>query len=256
MSRTRAVEDYCIVIPARYASSRLPGKPLIDIAGKPLIQHVWLRACETEASQIIIATDDERIKDAALGFGAEVCLTQSGHESGTDRCNEVRQLMDWSDEQIIVNLQGDEPLMPAQAIQRVAMTLAASSTAQMATLAAPGLTAAELENPNVVKVVCNDEGLALYFSRAPIPWQRAEQAGNLLMARRHVGIYAYRGHCLKTLAAAQPAALELSEMLEQLRALALGLPIAVAELASLPAAGVDTPEDLTRVTQLLQVQTH
>jgi len=162
--------SFSVVIPARYASSRFPGKPLADLAGKPMLQHVYERACESEAQRVIIATDDPRIADAARGFGAEVCMTSSEHPSGTDRLQEVVQKLEFYADDIVVNVQGDEPLIPPRIINQVAHNLIALPMAGIATLSEPVETVEALMNPNVVKVVTDHQGMALYFSRAPVPW--------------------------------------------------------------------------------------
>ncbi len=239
------MSDFVIVIPSRYASTRLPGKPLREINGKPMLEHVYQRGVESAASEVIVATDDERIGDVAEGFGARVCMTGNQHRSGTERIAEVCDLMDWNDDKIIVNLQGDEPTMPATLIDQCAGLLG-NSDADIATLASPIASQKDFENPNVVKVVVSDNGNAIYFSRAAIPYARVqdrqEQARNA--ALYHHGIYAYRCGVLRQLVAAKPSELEVCEQLEQLRALSLGMIIRVAVPAERPGAGVDTEEDL------------
>jgi len=250
---------FWVVIPARYASSRLPGKPLCDIAGLPMIQHVYAKACASGASKVIIATDDKRIVATAEQFGATVCLTSPEHRSGTDRVAEAAQLYAAPAEMIIVNVQGDEPLIPPALIGQVAVALARTNDADMATLCEPIQTATALFNPNVVKVVCDAQGFALYFSRAPIPWQQGEfkataPADYLLRPQlhyRHLGIYAYRTHYLQHCTQLSPIALEQAESLEQLRVLFNGGRIYV-EVANQPTGiGVDTPEDLAVVRNIL-----
>ncbi len=249
--------DFVVVIPARYASTRLPGKPLQDIAGKPMIQHVWEQARKSSASRVVVATDDARIVEACRGFGAEMLLTAATHNSGTDRLAEVASQLGLPGEAIVVNVQGDEPLIPPAIIDQVAANLAASPQAGIATLAEPIHDAAQLFNPNVVKVVSDASGLALTFSRAPLPWARdAFAAGrdNLpagVPFRRHIGIYAYRAGFLHDFVAWGPCWLEDAECLEQLRALWHGVRIHVADALETPPAGVDTAEDLQRVRQLL-----
>ena len=192
------VTDFTVVIPARFSSSRLPGKPLADIGGKPMVRHVYERALESNARRVIIATDDERIVNVAQGFGAEVCMTLAGHPSGTDRLQEVASVFKMKDDEIIVNVQGDEPLIPAAVINQVADNLQNAPAAGAATLANPLTDAEDVFNPNVVKVVFDAEGYALYFSRATIPWARddfALEPKRIPAAdcfRRHIGIYAYR----------------------------------------------------------------
>ena len=246
-----------VVIPARHGSSRLPGKPLLSIAGKPLLQWVHECARRSAATEILVATDDERIAASARGFGAQVLMTSTEHASGTDRIAEVARRSGWLPGDIIVNLQGDEPLMPAALIDQVAGLLQRHADAAIATLAAPLQSIEALLDPNVVKVVADNEGRALYFSRAPIPWSRdTASAGpgsqrSHAGARRHVGIYAYRADALARLAAAPAAALEQIEKLEQLRALAEGMQIRVADAVELPGPDVNTSEDLARVAQML-----
>lgn len=243
-----------VVIPARYASERLPGKALADIAGRPMIHHVWERARESGADSVIVATDSERVLEAAQAFGAKAVLTREDHASGTDRIAEVARSRGWSDDTIVVNLQGDEPLMPPALIGRAA-SLLAEGGADIATLAAHLHDVREFHDPNVVKVALDEAGNALYFSRAPIPWPRSSAAepGRVAPrhALRHLGLYAYRCGALARLVDAAPAELELTERLEQLRALYLGLRIRVGVAGELPAPGVDTMADLERVRQIL-----
>lgn len=248
--------DFVVAIPARYASTRLPGKPLRLIAGEPMIVHVARRAMEAGAAEVVVATDDARIAQAVEPFGVQVCMTSPDHASGTDRLAECVAQRGWADDRIVVNLQGDEPLCPPEAIRTVAHALADSGAA-IATLATPIRDAAELFDPNAVKVVCDGAGNALYFSRAPIPWHRdafaadrtAVPAGNAWL--RHLGLYAYRIEALARFAAAPASGLERIESLEQLRALQMGWKIAVA-VSELPLpGGVDTPEDLARVERLM-----
>jgi 3-deoxy-manno-octulosonate cytidylyltransferase (CMP-KDO synthetase) len=250
-----------VVIPARYASVRLPGKALQLIAGKPMVQWVYERATEAGATEVLIATDDARIAAAARSFGAPAVMTAVHHASGTDRIAEVARARGWPAEEIVVNLQGDEPLMPAALIGQVAAVLGSDATADIATLAAPIGSVAELLDANVVKVVVDARGHALYFSRAPIPWNRAAAAADLMSqtdaggARRHIGIYAYRVASLLRLAALAPSELETREKLEQLRALENGLAIRVAVACESPGPDVNTPEDLERAAQRIAVQT-
>lgn len=246
------MKDFVVVIPARYASSRLPGKPLRQIHGRPMIEHVWRRGTESRASEVVIATDDARIAEAAESFGALVCMTGDQHGSGTERIAEVADLMDWDDARIVVNLQGDEPAMPPALIDQAAGLLAGSD-AHIATLASPLASQADFENPNVVKVVCSDAGHALYFSRAPIPHARDVTAAvpARAAALHHHGIYAYRCGVLRRLVAAPPSPLELAEQLEQLRALALGMSIRVGVPVERPGRGVDTEADLKAVAREL-----
>lgn len=245
--------SFTVVIPARYGSSRLPGKPLLDIAGKPMIQRVWEQACECSADQVVIATDDERIEQVALSFGARVCMTSPNHPSGTDRLQQVVQDLALPSEHIVVNVQGDEPLMPAAVIDQVANNLQQNESAAIATLSEPITDLEELRNPNAVKVVCDENGLALYFSRAAIPWPREHfSTESLAMPTtgswdRHIGIYAYRTEFLHQFVTWPPAPLEQLEQLEQLRALYHGVRIHVAQAAQKVPAGVDTEEDLNAV---------
>jgi 3-deoxy-manno-octulosonate cytidylyltransferase (CMP-KDO synthetase) len=239
-----------IIIPARYASTRLPGKPLADVAGKPLIQRVYECAANTGATAITIATDDERIRAAAESFGARVCMTSPQHRSGTDRLAEVIEKQAIGADEIVVNLQGDEPLMPTELIRDVAGKLVAHKDAMVATACHAIHDRESLVNPNVVKVVCDAKGYALYFSRAGIPWPREVMAGKsgvAIQAYRHIGLYAYRAGFVRRYASWPPCPLEEAEQLEQLRVLWHGERIVVHEAREMPEAGVDTPEDLERV---------
>lgn len=249
-----------IVIPARHGSTRLPGKPLLELAGKPLLQWVYERALRCGADEVLVATDDERIATVARGFGAQVMLTAASHETGTDRIAEVADRAGWEPGVMVVNLQGDEPLMPAVLVQQAAALLASHASADIATLAAPLDNLQALLDPNVVKVVTTLQGRALYFSRAPIPWHRDEAPAGLLSqcshegARRHIGLYAYRVGALRRLAALQPTPLERLERLEQLRALEHGMDIRVDNATVLPGPDVNTPDDVARVVALLAVE--
>ena len=234
------MSNFVVVIPSRYASVRLPGKPLREINGKTMIQHVHERGSESSARDLVIATDDQRIADVCESFGATVCMTGDQHRSGSERIAEVCDIMDWSDDTVIVNLQGDEPTMPAVLIDQCA-TLLDDPSADIATLASPIASEEDFQNPNVVKVVVDDKSDALYFSRSPIPH---EDFGPAL---HHHGIYAYRAGVLRRLVAAPASELELSERLEQLRALSLGMKIRVAVPSTRPGVGVDTEEDLQAV---------
>ena len=244
--------EFVVVIPARYASLRLPGKALRDICGKPMIQHVYERGTESRATEVVIATDDERIADAAETFGAVVCMTGNHHQSGTERIAEVADLMDWEDEQVVVNLQGDEPAMPPQLID-LSASLLDDATADIATLASPFQNQADFHNPNCVKVIRDVNDHAIYFSRASIPYPRDTgsdmRAANA--ALHHHGIYAYRCGVLRRLVASAPSELEICERLEQLRALSLGMTIAVGVPPVRPGTGVDTEEDLERASREL-----
>lgn len=251
--------SFYVVIPARYASTRLPAKPLLEIAGKPMIQHVYERACESAAREVIIATDDARIAAAAEGFHARVCMTSADHQSGTDRLQEVARQLGLDETEIMVNVQGDEPLIPAAVINQVATNLAHVKDASVATLAEPIHTYADFVNPNIVKVVSDHRGCALYFSRAPIPWPRdhfAQDKVNTLPddfpSRRHIGIYAYRVGLLNRFVQWPPAPLEKIESLEQLRVLWQGAMIHVADACAPVPGGVDTINDLQRVKAILE----
>lgn len=247
-----------IVIPARYAATRLPGKPLLPIAGLPMIQHVWNRARESQAEEVVVATDDVRIASAADEFGARVCMTAASHASGTDRIAEVIEMMGWPDDEIIVNLQGDEPMMPVSLLNQVAQDLEHHADADTATLAAHLDDPDQVFDPNVVKVVTDKKGFALYFSRAAIPWNRGEMHWDNPVSpdvskgfRRHIGLYAYRAGFVREYVKWKPAPIEQEESLEQLRTLWYGHRIHVSQAAELPPAGVDTPEDLERVARLI-----
>jgi len=239
-----------IIIPARYASTRLPGKPLADVSGKPLIRHVYERAQESGARSIVIATDDERIRAAAESFGARVCMTSAHHRSGTERLAEVIDTLGFGEHETVVNLQSDEPSMPPALIRQVADTLAAHADAVVATACHAIDDPAEFTNPNVVKTVLDARGYALYFSRAPIPWPRegmADKKQGPIHAYRHIGLYAYRAGFVRRYASWSPCQPEEAEQLEQLRVLWHGERIAVCVTQERPGAGVDTPEDLERV---------
>jgi 3-deoxy-manno-octulosonate cytidylyltransferase (CMP-KDO synthetase) len=251
-------QAFTVVIPARFASTRLPGKPLQLIAGKPMIQWVWEQAGKSSAARVVVATDDQRIVEACQAFGAEVLLTRADHESGTDRLAEVATALGLGAEAIVVNVQGDEPLIPPAVINQVAANLAAHAEAGMATLAEPIEDVELLFNTNVVKVVSDLNGLALTFSRATLPWARDDFAKSRdqlpanVPYRRHIGIYAYRAGFLQDFVGWGPCWLEETERLEQLRALWHGVRIHVADALEAPPAGVDTPEDLERVRRLLE----
>jgi len=240
---------FVVVIPARYASTRLPGKPLKDIAGKPMIEWVHGQAASSGASEVIVATDDERIVAACRKFGARVEMTSTEHPNGTDRIAELAQRFGWDDQQIVVNVQGDEPLISPLCIAQTARLLGWHPEATIATLTAPLESDAEFRDPNFVKVVVDRHGFALYFSRAPIPWPRD---GGTPAVQRHVGLYAYRAGGLKAISAAPPCALEETEKLEQLRALWLGFKIIVASAAEPPSPHVDTEEDLDKIRRYLE----
>ncbi|KIQ37864.1 MULTISPECIES: 3-deoxy-manno-octulosonate cytidylyltransferase [Pseudomonas syringae group] len=251
--------DFTVVIPARYGSSRFPGKPLKVIAGKPMVQLVWEQARKSSAQRVVVATDDVRIFEACQAFGAEVLMTRDDHNSGTDRLAEVAAQLGLAADAIVVNVQGDEPMIPPAVINQVASNLAAHPEAGISTLAEPIDDVAALFNPNVVKVSSDINGLALTFSRAPLPWARDALAANRdelpagVPLRRHIGIYAYRAGFLHDFVSWGPCMLENTENLEQLRALWNGVRIHVADALEAPPAGVDTPEDLERVRRLLEV---
>jgi 3-deoxy-manno-octulosonate cytidylyltransferase (CMP-KDO synthetase) len=239
------VNDFVVVIPARYASTRLPGKPLRAIAGRPMIEHVYRRGTESSAREVIVATDDVRIAEAVEAFGGKVCMTSDRHRSGSERIAEVCERLKWPDDTIVVNLQGDEPTMPPALIDQCAGLLT-DGDADISTLASPLGSREDFENPNVVKVLVDRDGHAIYFSRAAIPYARdAEEADRAVAAAlRHHGIYAYRSGVLRRLVMADAADIEICEQLEQLRGLALGLSIRVGVPPVRPGPGVDTEEDL------------
>lgn len=263
--------SFTIVIPARYASTRLPGKPLLDIAGKPMIRHVCERAWESRATRVVVATDDDRIYSACEDFGAEVVMTSPNHASGTDRLEEVVRKLGLDAEHRVVNVQGDEPLIPPLLIDQVADNLERYPDAAIATLCERLHDIEQVFNPNVVKVVFDNEGMAHYFSRAPIPWARdhwndmtqgnlsAPNAGSALKQStgyfRHIGIYGYRADVLSRFVSWPPAPTELAESLEQLRALYNGARIHVEVAAGKPPAGVDTGADLQRVRDWMSKST-
>jgi 3-deoxy-manno-octulosonate cytidylyltransferase (CMP-KDO synthetase) len=246
-----------VVIPARYGSTRLPGKPLQPLAGKPLLQWVHEIALAAGATEVVVATDDERILDAATGFGATARLTSLTHVSGTDRIAEIALQSGWDENDVVVNLQGDEPMMPPELVRQVAGLLEDHPEAAIATLATRIGSVQALLDPNAVKVVTDNAGRALYFSRAPIPWGRDTAPAGIVSqrgyggARRHIGLYAYRVAALRRLSLLPPTPLELLEKLEQLRALEYGMQIRVADAVAQPGPDVNTPEDLARVALLM-----
>ncbi|GIC77469.1 3-deoxy-manno-octulosonate cytidylyltransferase [Moritella sp. F3] len=251
--------SFIVIIPSRYQSSRLPGKPLVDICGKTMIQRVAEQALQSGASRVVIATDDVRIEQAVTGLGYEVCMTSPDHNSGTERLAEVCSKLGFNDDDIIVNVQGDEPLIPPRIIEQVAKNLGKQSEARMATLSVAITDVEEVFNPNAVKVVTDKQGYALYFSRAPIPYHR----DNFMHApvteikpvyQRHIGIYAYRAGFIRDYVQWQETELEQIESLEQLRVLWHGEKIHVEEALEAPAAGVDTPEDLVVVRNIVSAQ--
>lgn len=254
-----ATRDFKVVIPARYGSTRLPGKPLLEIAGKPVIQHVYERARESASGEVVVATDDGRIAEACEAFGADVAITRDDHHSGTDRIAEVMETRGWSSDAILVNLQGDEPCMPPALIDQVAGDLAGHEAVGMTTLAFPIGDTETLFDPHVVKVVTDAEGYALYFSRAPVPWHRDEFLGGRkplplgVRFLRHIGLYAYRVAFLERFVGWQPSPLELAESLEQLRVLWHGERIHVTQAGEEPGPGVDTAADVQRVLGFLGI---
>jgi 3-deoxy-manno-octulosonate cytidylyltransferase (CMP-KDO synthetase) len=248
--------SFTVVIPARHASTRLPGKPLLDIGGRPMIQWVIDAAIRSGAEEVLVATDDQRIAAVALdprsGQSLAV-MTRADHPSGTDRIAEVAALRGWDERRIVVNVQGDEPQLPPALVSQVASLLEGRPDADIATLCTPIVSLDEFLDPNIVKVVTAQGGVALYFSRAPIPWSRDGAAQGLLSqtsilgAQRHLGIYAYRVGALRRVTQTPPSDLELTEKLEQLRALQAGMRLIVAVAAQTPPVGVDTESDLLRV---------
>lgn len=239
---------FIVVIPARFASSRLPGKPLADIAGSSMIERVYRQALQSGAERVLVATDDERVAAEVRRFGGEVCMTAASHNSGTERLAEVVCTLALSPETIVVNVQGDEPFIPPAIIAQVAENLADQQKARMATLAVPLVELAELNNPNVVKVVTDQQGYALYFSRSAIPFDRDQNYRSEIPKhyRRHIGLYAYRAGFILDYVRWPSSTLEQIEALEQLRVLWQGEAIHVATALQIPAVGVDTPEDLAR----------
>ncbi|MGK0442610.1 MAG: 3-deoxy-manno-octulosonate cytidylyltransferase (CMP-KDO synthetase) [Pseudohongiellaceae bacterium] len=252
--------SFIVVIPARYESTRLPGKPLLDIAGKPMIQHVYERALLSNADEVIIATDDQRIVDVINGFNGKVVLTSKEHESGTDRLQEVAQTLKLSDQQIVVNVQGDEPLIPPEVINQVARNLAINTHSAISTLVEPIDDIETIFDPNAVKVTMDKQGQVLYFSRAPLPWCRDDWSGEgkTLPASvnfyRHIGIYGYRVHLLHDFVTWPVSMLEQAEKLEQLRAMENGIRIHAEQAIEAIPAGVDTEQDLKKVRDILDAK--
>lgn len=250
--------SFTVIIPARYASTRLPGKLLQDIHGKPMIQHVWERAVESGASRVLVATDDERIKSVCEAFGASAELTAASHRSGTERIAELAERLRLDPQSTVVNVQGDEPLIPPSLITQVAENLERAEKAEVATLCERITDAASVLDPSVVKVVFDKDGFAHYFSRAPIPWDRdgfaskARKVDLSIPYYRHIGIYAYRVRYLGVYVALPESPAERSERLEQLRVLHHGGRILVAEACERPGPGIDTPADLEKVLRLMQ----
>ncbi|MEO7385871.1 MAG: 3-deoxy-manno-octulosonate cytidylyltransferase [Gammaproteobacteria bacterium] len=245
--------NFRVVIPARYASTRFPGKPLALLAGRPILEHVWRQARRSGAEDVVVATDDEQIARAARAFGADVQLTDVSHRSGTERAAAVAAARGWPDETLVVNCQGDAPLVPPASIDQVADLLARSPGAAISTLCTPITTIEDYRSSHVVKVVCDQNGRALYFSRSPIPANSHADSGDAVpRSFRHVGLYGYRAGPLRQLATAPPCALEVAESLEQLRALWLGMEIRVALARDSLGPDVDTPEDLERAAEFLR----
>jgi 3-deoxy-manno-octulosonate cytidylyltransferase (CMP-KDO synthetase) len=249
-----------VVIPARFASTRLPGKPLVEIAGRPMIVHVVERALQSGALDVVVATDDTRVAKAVAAAGHQVALTRTDHPSGSDRVMEVVQQRGWPDDDLVINVQGDEPLIPPALIAQTAGLLEGAADAAVATLCEPLRSRRLLFDPNVVKVIAGQHGLALYFSRAPIPYARDEFSqrppeDDALPTRpvwfRHIGIYGFRVGALARFVALPPSPLEQTEALEQLRMLDNGMAIRVAEALQAAPGGVDTPEDLARVREII-----
>lgn len=243
--------DYHIVIPARLASERLPRKPLLQIHGHSLLEHVYRRAMESAARSVVIATDAEEVADCARGFGAAVIMTSAEHQSGSDRIAECMDRMGWANDTLLVNLQGDEPLMPPACLDQVATLLVEDPAADAASLYWPLEDPSEAADPNLVKVVTGLDGAALYFSRSTIPHPRGGGLPAEGTWKRHVGLYAYRASALSAFSRGRPTPLERSERLEQLRFLESGRRIVMAEACAYIPAGVDTPADLERVRAAL-----
>ncbi|GMW05514.1 MAG: 3-deoxy-manno-octulosonate cytidylyltransferase [Nevskiales bacterium] len=245
-----AVPEFFVVIPARFASTRFPGKPLAQIAGRPMIRHVFERACASGAAEVILATDDKRIAEVARGFGAAVVMTRTEHVSGTERVAEVAVHRGWARDALVVNVQGDSPLVAPENIGAVAELLAQHPAASIATLCTPITSVHEYTSRNIVKVVMDQSGRALYFSRASIP-STAHGAAGLPAAWRHLGLYAYRAADLSRLSRAPPCALEETERLEQLRALWLGMEIRIGIAPRIPGPDVDAPDDVAAVERII-----
>ncbi len=248
--------EFKVVIPARFGSTRLPGKVLRNLKGRPMIEYVYRVAVASGASQVVVATDDQRVATAVKLFGGEVHITDASHTSGTDRANQVATELQWPDDSIVVNLQGDEPLMPASLVAQAARELSEHTQAHISTVAGSFDSLDEWRDPNVVKVLRDAEGFAIYFSRAPIPWDRDgfAQASPRLpveLAWRHIGLYAYRVSVLRRFASLEATGIEKTESLEQLRAQYHGMRIYVGIAKERPGPGVDTEKDLERVEALL-----
>jgi len=253
----RVPHKFNVIIPSRFAASRLPGKPLKSIAGRSMVARVWDVGIASGAQEVIVATDDERIVREIENCGGRAVLTRADHASGTDRLAEVVTGLEWSDDTVVVNLQGDEPCLPVSLLQEVASSLVSAPEAGISTMATPISSPSELFNDNAVKVVLDELGMASYFSRAPIPWVRGVfHSGEIskvlpkdVSFLRHIGMYAYRAGVLKAMAAHPQSSNEMAESLEQLRAMAMGIQIAVSVIAQAPPAGVDTQDDLERATE-------
>lgn len=246
--------SYTIIIPARYASTRLPGKALLDIAGKPMIQWVFEQAVQCQASRVVVATDDQQIANTVKQFGGEVCLTATTHESGTERLAEVVDKLSLDDDEIIVNIQGDEPLIPPLIVDQVAKLLEDDPDVPMATLAGEFKSSEQIHDPNIVKVVCDNLGRALYFSRAPIPYSRNGEWPKEAYLK-HIGIYSYRAGFIHKYISMKPSPIELYEKLEQLRVLWYGYKINVAKALVDPGYGVDTQADIDKVREIMASRT-
>jgi len=246
------------IIPARYASTRLPGKPLLDIGGKPMLLRVYQQALKADVDRVIIATDDNRIFKSMTDLGCDICMTSSEHQSGTDRLAEMVTKMQLADDDIVINVQGDEPLIPPEVVNQVADLLLHNPQAVMSTLSTAITDEHSLSDPNVVKVISNKSGEAIYFSRAMIPWDRSQNINisNLnSQYQRHIGIYGYRANFIKQFTLWEPCELELIESLEQLRVLWHGEKIQIAEAVSVPPEGVDTEDDLIKIRTLFPNKT-
>ena len=246
--------DFNVIIPARFASQRLPGKPLLDIVGKSMVQRVYEQALKSLANDVVVAVDDHRVYDAVVGFGGKVCMTSQDHPSGTDRIQEVASIFGYEDNQIVVNIQGDEPLIPPEVINQVAANLELQQV-QVATLSEPIECLEDFVNPNIVKAVTGEDECALYFSRAPVPWPRDSKARALptgIRALKHLGIYAYRVSFLNRYVTWSPAAIEEVEKLEQLRILFHGVRIHTGQSCMPIPPGVDTVQDLQRVIEFVE----
>jgi 3-deoxy-manno-octulosonate cytidylyltransferase (CMP-KDO synthetase) len=251
------IMSFTVIIPSRYSSTRLPAKPLKDLAGMTMIERVYRQACQSNASRVVIATDDQRIFDVATSFGAEVCMTRTDHESGTDRLQEAALNINLAEDEIVVNVQGDEPLIPPAVINQVAENLARNAQASMSTLSIAIQDVEEFYDPNCVKAVADLDGMALYFSRSPIPFPRDGDSHSLpevMTAQRHIGIYGYRVAFLNDFIQWPLSPLEDTEKLEQLRAMWQGCKIHIQTACEVPPPGIDTEADLIRVRALLADQ--